>query len=203
MHSKLFKFFKATVISVIVAFLFVAIIIVIYNSAIKKDFETVAWLLQIVAVKDVEEQKIEPVFIETEKILAVEPSISSEYARLIIPKINVNLPMYQGESLDILKNGIGHHLDTYFPGEGGSILCMGHNYKKYLQRLPEVEIGDIIRVEADYGTFEYTVYDTKVVHETNVEAAPIQDEEEIFMLYTCYPTYGLGHATQRLIVYAR
>lgn len=131
------------------------------------------------------------------------PLINSKYAQLKIEKINVDLPIYYGESLEVLKNGIGQHLVSYFPGEGGSILCMGHNYIKYLKRLPEVDIGDKIVVETDYGTFEYTVYDTKIVHETNVAAAPIQDKEEIFMLYTCYPTNGLGHATQRFLVYAK
>ena len=149
----------------------------------------------------------------SENGLKQKPLINSKYAQLKIEKINVDLPIYYGESLDVLKNGIGQHLVSYFPGEGGSILCMGHNYIKYLKRLPEVEKGDKIVVETDYGTFkslwfgqkesEYTVYNTKIVHETDVDEAPIQDKEEIFMLYTCYPTNGLGHATQRFIVYAK
>lgn len=98
---------------------------------------------------------------------------------------------------------MGHHTETYFPGEGGSIVYMGHNYKSYLKRLPEVKNGDLIQIETDYGTFEYKVYDTKIVHETQVSAVPIQKDKEILMIYTCYPTNGLGHATQRFIVYAK
>lgn len=97
----------------------------------------------------------------SENGLKQKPLINSKYAQLKIEKINVDLPIYYGESLDVLKNGIGQHLVSYFPGEGGSILCMGHNYIKYLKRLPEVEKGDKIVVETDYGTFEYTVYNTK------------------------------------------
>lgn len=201
MHNRIFNFLKATIKSLIVAFLFIVIICIVYAFTLKEKLETVTWVLEMLTVSKTETQTVKPIL--TEERLQNRPTIGSKYGQLKIEKINVDLPIYYGESLDVLKNGIGHHLDSYFPGEGGSILCMGHNYKKYLQRLPEVEKGDKIQVETDYGTFEYTVYDTKIVHETQVSAAPIQKEEEIFMLYTCYPTYGLGHATQRLIVYAK
>lgn len=200
-NKKIVNFFKATIISVIVAFLFIASVCVFYNYALKEKFETVADIVQTLAVRN---KTYEPVKLElVNEELKSKPLINSEYARLKIEKINVDLPIFYGESLNVLQNGIGQHLESYFPGEGGSVLCMGHNYKKYLQRLPEVEEGDKIVVETEYGTYEYTVFNTKVVHETDVHEAPIQDQEEIFMLYTCYPTYGLGHATHRFIVYAK
>ncbi len=201
MHNKILNFLKAAIISIIVAFLFTGIVCMIYNQLVKEKFEAVASILQMISVKDVENKPVELV-LKNNKLEGT-PPINSEYATLIIDKIDVELPIYYGDSLEVLKKGIGHHLTTYLPGEGGSIVCMGHNYKKYLQRLPEVEKGDKIVVKTEYGTFEYTVYDTKIVGETEVSAVPVQDEEEIFMLYTCYPTYGLGHATQRLIVYAK
>lgn len=36
----------------------------------------------------------------------------------------------------------------------------------------------------------------------NVDELPIQDEKEIFMIYTCYPVNTLGHKTDRFVVYA-
>ena len=63
--------------------------------------------------------------------------------------------------------------------------------------------GDIIKIHADYGEFEYTIYETRIIEETDLDAVPIQHEEEIFMLYTCYPVDQIGHPTKRFVVYAK
>ena len=55
---------------------------------------------------------------------------TNKYATIKIPKIDVDLPVYYGDSLDVLKKGVGHSSGSYFPGEGGSIIYMGHNSKK-------------------------------------------------------------------------
>ena len=63
--------------------------------------------------------------------------------------------------------------------------------------------GDKIEIETSYGTFEYTIYQSKIVHETDLGAAPIQNEEEMLIIYTCYPINNIGHAYQRYLVYAK
>ena len=55
----------------------------------------------------------------------------------------VNLPVYFGDTLEILKKGVGHSSGSYFPGEGGSIIMAGHNFKTFLANLPKANIGDI------------------------------------------------------------
>ena len=79
---------------------------------------------------------------------------------------------------------------------------MGHNFKTFLKRLPELVEGDIIDVETNYGRFKYEVYDTKIINERQVDLVPIQEEKEILMIYTCYPINNIGHAYQRYVVYA-
>ena len=113
------------------------------------------------------------------------------------------MPVYYGESLSILKNGIGHDSRSFFPGEGGTILYMGHNFKTFLARLPETNIGDSIQIETEYGTFEYKIYDKKIVNEHDTDKAPIQQEEEILIIYTCWPINNIGHAYERYLVYAK
>ena len=79
---------------------------------------------------------------------------------------------------------------------------MGHNTKNFLRKLPEIKIGTKIQVNTVYGNYTYTVYDTKIVSQTEIEAAPVQGEKEILMLYTCYPVNSIGHATHRFITYS-
>lgn len=146
-------------------------------------------------------EEITPVL--KEKTLNNYPTYGTKYGTLKIDTIGVNLPIYFGESYTVLKNGIGHDSSSHFPGEGGSIVYMGHNFKTFLKRLPEAVIGDKITVETNYGEFEYEIYDTKIIHETEVDLVPIQEEKEILMIYTCYPINNIGHAYQRYVVYAK
>ena len=114
-------------------------------------------------------------------------TFGEQYARLIIDKIGVNALIFYGANDNIILYGVGHEEESYFPNQNGSIILCGHNYMNNFNRFDELALGDIIKIETQYGTFSYQLYDAKVVFETEREKAPIQNEEEILMIYTCYP----------------
>ena len=157
----------------------------------------------------VEEEKIEPVLQEfTEEqesgsVLLNCPNYGENYANLKIPSIGVDLPIYYGKTMDLLKKGIGHDNDSYFPGEGGSIILMGHNFSRFLAKLPNVKTGDAIQITTNYGEFNYMVYNAQIVNENDTYKVPIQENEEILMIYTCWPINNIGYATDRYVVYAK
>ena len=130
------KTVKATIIDLIVALFIVAIIIFgIYLSFGQKIEETILLVNQVaIKVEKTFEQK--PTQIDTsEKRLQNYPEYGTKYATIKIPKIDVELPVYYGDTLDILKKGVGHSSGSYFPGEGGSIVYMGHNSKNVFRFL--------------------------------------------------------------------
>lgn len=131
------------------------------------------------------------------------PEYGTKYGDLSIDSLDVDLPLYYGDTLSILRNGVGHSSGSYFPGEGGTIVCMAHNTRGYLYNLSDIEIGDTIVITTTYGEFTYEVEETRIVQETQVDAVAVQSEEEILILYTCYPTNTFGHATQRFITYSK
>lgn len=200
MHDIIRNSLKATVINVMVALLIVIILIFSLNIIIgqKKDF--IMTLINTISIKKEEKVEIETV-IEDNKLKNY-PEYGTSYATINIPKININLPVYYGDTMEILKKGVGHSSGSYFPGEGGSIVYMGHNSKKVFRNFSKIEKGDLINIKTDYGDFSYKVYDTKIVEETDINALPIQDNKEILMIYTCYPFNNIGYATQRYVVYA-
>ena len=63
--------------------------------------------------------------------------------------------------------------------------------------------GDIIEVKTSYGDFYYSVCDEQVVMENESYKLPIQNNEEILMIYTCYPFDSVGHTPYRYVVYSR
>lgn len=200
MIKKVLKILKAAIISVIVAFLFVLVISFTMTKIGKEKFQMATNLLKIVTVTN-EIQTITPVL--DGDVLLNYPTYGSKYATIKIPSINVELPVYYGASYNILKSGIAHDDSSYFPGEGGSVIMAGHNFKTFLASLPNAKIGDKIVLDTTYGVFEYEIYDTKIVKETATNEVPIQKEEEKLMLYTCWPIGNIGHASERYVVYAK
>ena len=196
------KTLKATIIYVIVALFITALIILIGKLFCGAKIEETISLVSKVAI-DLEQKDVEPTELSEDNKIKNYPEYGTQYATIEIPRIDANLPVYFGDTLEILKKGVGHSSGSYFPGEGGSILYMGHNSKKVFRRFSELQIGDEIKVTTTYGEYNYKIYDMQLINETELEKVPIQKDEEILMVYTCYPFNNVGYATQRYVVYAK
>lgn len=198
------KALKATVIDIIVAFLIIMLLFsginLLYGQKVSEAF-SLANKVSIDLENKVEAPKAE-INIEEKQVINY-PEYGTQYATIEIPRIDVNLPVYFGDTLEILKKGVGHSSGSYFPGEGGSIVYMGHNSRNVFRRLSELQIGDDITVTTSYGVYKYEIYDMQLIKETELDKVPIQKEQEILMVYTCYPFNNIGYATQRYVVYAK
>lgn len=201
MHKIIFNTIKATILNLIVALLITTVIIAIIYLFLGAGIDETLSLVSKISV-DTEKKEIKETIMTEENRLQNYPEYGTQYATIEIPKIDVDLPVYFGDTLEILKKGVGHSSGSYFPGEGGSIIYMGHNSKNVFRRFSELEIGDEITVKANYGEYKYKIYDMQLVKETESEKLPIQKEKEILMVYTCYPFNNIGYATQRYVVYA-
>ena len=201
-NNKIQNIIKATIKSMIVAFIYVIIIFcglyILFSSKINR----VISLIDIISIENKKEEiKDVEINLETKNLINY-PDYGTKYGKIKIPALNIELPLYYGDTLSILRNGVGHSSGSYFPGEGGSILCMAHNTSGMLKKLPEIKNKEQIIIETTYGIYTYEVYDTKIVKETELEVAPIQKEKECLMLYTCYPVDAIGHTNKRFFVYA-
>lgn len=194
---------KATIKKIIVAFLIVITFFGLINIFLGRQINLNISLINKMAIdKSAKKEEIMAIDTNTNKIQNY-PEYGTQYATIEIPKIDVNLPVYFGNTLDVLKNGVGHDSASYFPGEGGTIIYMGHNSKNAFRRFSELKKGDEITVKTSYGDFTYKIYDMKLINEKDLDALPIQKDEEILMCYTCYPFNNIGYATQRYVVYAK
>lgn len=204
MHSnKLVQALKATISSIIVALFITGLLILVINLFFGQKIEEVFSLVNKVSITINENRQEEPPKINEEKnTLENYPEYGTKYGTIEIEKIGVKLPIYFGDTLEILKKGVGHSSGSYFPGEGGSIVYMGHNSKNVFRRFSELQIGNEIKVTTTYGEFTYKIYDMQLIKETELDKLPIQREKEILMVYTCYPFNNVGYATQRYVVYA-
>ena len=203
MHNKLLQTLKATISSIIVALFITGLLILVINLFLGQEIGEIFSLVNKVSITIDENKEVaETIISEEENKLINYPEYGTQYATIQIDKIDVNLPVYFGDTLEILKKGVGHSSGSYFPGEGGSIIYMGHNSKNTFRRFGELQIGNEIKVTTSYGEYTYKIYDMKLIKETETDKLPIQKDKEILMVYTCYPFNNIGYTTQRYVVYA-
>lgn len=200
MHKILGKTIKATIINLIVALFIIIIIVGTVNLFFGAKIDEAVTLVNKVSINS-ENKVIENTILDNNKILNY-PEYGTEYAKIEIDKIDVELPVYYGDTLDVLKKGVGHSSGSYFPGEGGSIIYMGHNSKKVFRRFSELQKGNEIIITTSYGKYKYEIYDMQIINETELDKLPIQKDKEKLMIYTCYPFNNIGYTKQRYVVYA-
>ena len=202
MQNKLVQAIKATISSIIVALFITGALILVIYLFLGQEIGEIFSLVNKVSITINENKAQEQTTIGETNKLKNYPEYGTKYATIEIDKIGVNLPVYFGDTLEVLKKGVGHSSGSYFPGEGGSIVYMGHNSKNTFRRFSELQIGNEIKVTTTYGEYTYKIYDMKLIKETDLDKLPIQDEKEILMVYTCYPFNNIGYTTQRYVVYA-
>ena len=205
MHNNFFsKTLKATILNVIVALFITGIVIGAIYLLANKQIEECISLISKVSIDTENKAPIEEAKLtEEDNRITNYPEYGTQYATIQIPSIDVDLPVFYGDTLDIIKGArVGHAGGSYFPGEGGSIIYMGHNSTKVFRRFSELKKGDMITVKPSYGEYKYKIYDMQIVQENETDKLPIQKDKEILMIYTCYPFVYVGYTTQRYVVYA-
>ena len=120
--------------------------------------------------------------------------------RVVIPAIEVDALIVEGDTWEQLKLGVGHHLHTANPGERGNMVLSAHNdiYGEIFRHLDQLELGDEVIVYAGEQPHRYIVRAKQIVEptEVNVMAATTRP---VTTLISCYP-YMVD--THRIVVVA-
>lgn len=148
-------------------------------------------------------------------ILGSDSVAPSETPEVIIPKINVQIPVvYDEKSIDEdaiqrgLERGVVHYPTTVLPGQKGNAAVFGHSsnnifnkgqYKFAFVLLHQLVPGDIFYLTHDNKVYSYKVFKKQVVapHETWV-LGTVPDKIATAALITCDPP---GTTTNRLVVW--
>lgn len=121
--------------------------------------------------------------------------------RLKIPKISLDAMVAEGTSRKELFEGPGHLEQTALPGEPGNAVIAAHR-DTFFRHIFELDRGDEIVVERNGRAFRYEVTGKKIVKPEDVSViAPSSDAK--LTLITCYPTYYIGPAPERLAVFSK
>lgn len=121
--------------------------------------------------------------------------------RLSVPKIELDSVVVEGIGYRALLVGPGHMPDTPAPGDTGNSVITGHR-DTFFRHIHELTIGDTVLVQREGKIFKYEVTGKKVVEPDDVSVLrPAKDHR--LTLITCYPTYYIGPAPKRLVVFSK
>lgn len=156
----------------------------------------------------------------TNSTVVVDPTINigvSNDPRLIIPKINVNVPVAYDIGNDnesqqeAMKHGVAHFAvpgASSHPGEIGNTAISGHSsndvfesgdYKFIFAQLDKLEAGDLIYADYKGARYTYKVTTKEVVWPNEWEKLVYAVDKPVMTLITCTP---IGTTRQRLLVTA-
>ncbi len=129
---------------------------------------------------------------------------SDAMARVRIPSIGVDLPVYHGTSDETLARGIGHLFGSGLPvgGAGNHAVLTGHSgfvQSKLFDDLDKVALGDTVVVSVLNQDLYYRVDQILTVLPDETESLRQVPGHDYVSLVTCTPT---GVNTHRLLVRA-
>ena len=143
----------------------------------------------------------------TEQQSAVAPTRAAETAkddgltRVSIPKINLDLIVVEGTNHKALRAGPGHLQNTPLPGEPGNAVISAHR-DTFFRHIYELAKGDEIQIRRDGHNYTFQVMARKSWKPDDMSVVRNTRDSRLTLI-TCYPTYYIGPAPQRLIVTAK
>ncbi len=131
---------------------------------------------------------------------ALAMKLEEPLAILSIPKIGVEVPVFEGTDDITLNRGAGRIAGTARPGEQGNMGIAAHR-DGFFRKLKDLQLGDRIELSTTKGTLLYAVVDIVIVEPADVSVLRPRTQPSL-TLVTCYPFYFVGDAPQRYIVHA-
>jgi sortase A len=119
---------------------------------------------------------------------------------LEIPRLELEVPLYDGASDLNMDRGIARIEGTAMPDEAGNMGIAGHR-DGYFRVLKDIKFGDEMILNSGAGEKRYRVQELMIVEPSAVDVLDHTEDTSI-TLVTCYPFYFVGHAPQRFIVRA-
>ncbi|MBE7365451.1 class C sortase [Corynebacterium aurimucosum] len=124
-------------------------------------------------------------------------------ARVRVPSVGIDLPVYHGTSTNVLAHGVGHLYGTALPvgGVGTHSVLTGHTGLATLtmfDNLTHIKKGEVFTIEVMGEVLAYKVTGIETVLPEEIEHLRVEEGRDLLTLVTCTP-YGIN--SHRLLVH--
>ena len=183
---------KGIVVSIIISLVIwisLNFILIQFNENQKKEVNTTLVL---------KTSQVNPIKENVEENIEIDEAVENQYKinewRIFISKINLDAPILEGTTQEVLRRGVGHFTST--SKWDGNVVLAAHNrgYKyNFFQEIKRLEIGDIIEYQTEQGKRTYEVCGKEKIKETDLSILENTKENKLTLI-TCVenmPEYRL------------
>ncbi len=111
---------------------------------------------------------------------------------------NTDIPVYLGDTDEILTKGAGQWIGSYSCGLGKNCI-LSANVMTYFYEIEDTAIGTLISVNTPYGAYQYEVVDKFVFSSNDIDMLYDETGEDTLILHTNYPrSQGLNAKSSRI-----
>jgi len=128
------------------------------------------------------------------------PAEGELLGRLEIPRIGIDLAVFEGTTDATLRKGPGHLPGTPWPpadARAGNCVIAGHR-DSFFRRLERARENDVVRLSGARGVETYRLDRRRIVRPREVSVLAATGEARLTLI-TCYPFRWWGEAPYRLV----
>lgn len=125
---------------------------------------------------------------------------------IMFPSLGESSALLQGDVNDdqiaAMEKGVSHDPRSTMPGESGNTVLAGHRelfFKNFLQ----LEAGDDVIINIGNNIYIYEIVSFEVIDPEEADAVFYANDEDLLVMYTCYPIESWKPFSQRMVVKAK
>ncbi len=124
---------------------------------------------------------------------------------VMFPSLGESTALLQGDINDdqiaAMDRGVSHDPRSSMPGESGNTVLAGHR-ELFFKHFLDLNVGDDVIVNVGDNIYVYEIIDYEVIDPEQAEKVFYSNDEDLLVMYTCYPIESWKPFNNRLVVKA-
>lgn len=125
---------------------------------------------------------------------------------IMFPSLGESTALLQGDINDdqiaAMDRGVSHDPQSSMPGEAGNTVLAGHR-ELFFKHFLELEVGDDVIINVGDNVYIYEIESYEVIDPEEVDKVFYSNDEDLLVMYTCYPIEAWKPFSQRVVVKAK
>lgn len=135
------------------------------------------------------------------------PTWGDLFGNITVEGTKIDAPLIFGDSVALLKKGACVSLYGGVPGYGKTVMVSAHNNTFFSDLQKSGQIGALVNIETNYGSYVYRIIEKKIAHREDSSAyisyieREDSEEEEFLIVYTCQKENGISLSKYRCYMF--
>lgn len=125
---------------------------------------------------------------------------------IMFPSLGESSALLQGDVNDdqiaAMSKGVSHDPRSSMPGEPGNTVLAGHR-ELFFKNFLKLEAGDDVIINVGDNIYIYEIESFEVIDPEQVDTVFYANDDDLLVMYTCYPIESWKPFSQRMVVKAK